>query len=156
MSQEPEGLKSCPFCGGEECDALRVMARTYRAGCRSCGAHVLGDTMIEAYAAWNRRSPPLEGGGGQGSSTTGLPCAQEHTQAQHSAGWVDLIAAEFAKPQFMTTTTGPGHSPGTRRYSVEFTFVGRNGAEAEAARDARDALEDAFRAAGRAINGDAQ
>lgn len=51
-------LEPCPFCGADDADALRVMARTYRAGCRSCGAHVLGDTMVEAYAAWNRRSSP--------------------------------------------------------------------------------------------------
>lgn len=62
---EAEKLASCPFCGADDADALRVMARTYRAGCRSCGAHVLGDTMVEAYAAWNRRSPPPSRGVGR-------------------------------------------------------------------------------------------
>jgi hypothetical protein len=93
---------------------------------------------------------------GQMAAVDGLSRPQMDAPSQHSAGWADLIAAEFAKPQFMTTTSGPGAIDGTRAYSLEFSFVGRVGEQAEAARAARDALEDAFRAAGRAINGAAQ
>lgn len=87
-------------------------------------------------------------------AATGTPSPLP-SDAEPSAAWADLIAAEFAKPQFMTTTSGPGNEPGTRIYTLEFTFVGDVGERAEAARAARDALEDAFRAAGRAINGPA-
>jgi Lar family restriction alleviation protein len=58
MTSDRKGLgplKPCPFCGADDATALRVMARTYRAGCRSCGAVTLGDTMTEAASAWNRR-----------------------------------------------------------------------------------------------------
>lgn len=56
----------------------------------------------------------------------------------------ELLAAEFRKPQFMTTTNGPGHDG--RRFTLEFTFVG-----GDVERQRRDNLQDAIRAIAKAL-----
>lgn len=92
-------------------------------------------------------SLPLDGeGNGSSRTESGGSPAQEpaKTDGLCKSDWADLIAAEFAKPQFMTSSAVGGH------YSITFRFSG------EGARERCHALEDAFRAAGRAINGPAQ
>ncbi len=59
----------------------------------------------------------------------------------------DDLRAQFQKPQFMTTSSGPASIPGHMKYSLEFSFVGDCGDEAIAARDARDRLHDAIKKA---------
>jgi hypothetical protein len=86
-------------------------------------------------------------GGDEGSSRTESGGSQP--SAAKSDGlckpeWANLIAAEFAKPQFMTTEAQGGE------YRLIFHFDHTGAAER------CHALEDAFRAAGRAINGPAQ
>lgn len=57
-----------------------------------------------------------------------------------------MLRAELAKPQFMTTTSGRAATEGAMKYSLEFSFVGRRGAEADRARQRRDDLHDAITA----------
>jgi hypothetical protein len=57
----------CPFCGQtpdssdeDFCYPIKTDRKIYRAGCiesaGGCGAEVLGESVSEAIAAWNRRS----------------------------------------------------------------------------------------------------
>lgn len=63
-----EGLKPCPFCGGESCRVIGGPGTKggpqFWAGCDYCNGRAWGDTHAEAVAAWNRRpllsSPRVE------------------------------------------------------------------------------------------------
>lgn len=83
--------------------------------------------------------------GGLAQSQPGAACPSDCAESGQPSqgGWAGLIAAEFAMPQFMTSTAGDG------KYSLNFSFSGPE------ARERCDALGFAFRAAGLAINGDA-
>lgn len=57
-------LMPCPFCGGEALERGDPNARLARwVNCKTCNADMVGKTLDEAIAKWNRRSPVAEGGG---------------------------------------------------------------------------------------------
>ena len=53
-----DGLKPCPFCGGDAKEFTGEDAAPHRwtVECDSCGAHVGSDTRHKARAKWNRRA----------------------------------------------------------------------------------------------------
>lgn len=95
---------------------------------------------------------PMEEKGGLSQDHAPSTSAAQLERAALGEAFADLCA-EFAKPQFMTTTNGPASIQGMQRYTVEFTFVGERGQPGgHEARQRRDDLHAAFRKLAAAVN----
>lgn len=95
LSAEDVGLLPCPFCGGEA--ELRAIASDHWARCKDCSSETsFCASGSHAVASWNRRIPPLAGGGGDD-----LEAALKDPATVH----INMLRGGIAKP----TPTAIGH-----------------------------------------------